>query len=59
MYEETTEYSLKRIGTEEIFPSTFGSEYEANKFRYRYTIDKNNWQIVQRKVRTYEWEELE
>ena len=59
MYEETTEYGLKRIDTGEVKFSNFNSEYEANKFRYRYTIDKNNWQIVQRKVRTYEWEELE
>ena len=59
MYEETTEYSLKHRDTGEVMSSTFDSEYEVNKFRSRYIERQYDWQIVQRKVRTYEWEEIE
>ena len=59
MYEETTEYGLKLINTGEVEFSNFNSEYEANKFRSRYTECKNDWQVVQRKVRRYEWEATE
>ena len=57
-YEETTEYGLKNIYTGEIWSTTFEDEYLANKFRSR-CMSSNGWYIIQRKVRTYEWEELE
>lgn len=57
-YEETTEYGLKNIYTGEIWPNTFEDEYLANKFRSR-CMSSDGWIIIQRKVRTYEWEELE
>ena len=57
-YEETTEYGLKNIYTGEIWPHAFDCEYLANKFRSR-NLTSDGWIIIQRKVRTYEWEELE
>ena len=57
-YEETTEYGLKNIYTGEIWYNTFDSEYLANKFRSR-NMSSDGWIIIQRTVRTYEWEELE
>ena len=59
MYEETIEYGLKHIDTGEVMSSTFNSEYEANKLRSRYIERPRDWLIIQRKVRTYEWEEIE
>lgn len=57
-HEETTEYGLKNIYTGKIWDSTFDCEYLANKFRSR-NLTSDGWYIIQRKVRTYEWEELE
>ena len=57
-YTETTEYGLKNIYTGEIWPNTFDCEYLANKFRSR-NMSSVGWYIIQRKVKTYEWEELE
>ena len=57
-FEETTEYGLKNIHTGEIWPNTFEDEYLANKFRSR-NMSSDGWIIIQRTVRTYEWEELE
>ena len=57
MYEEKTEYALQAVNTKNILPGIYESEYSANKMRSR-SADPNHWQIVQRKVRTYEWEEL-
>ena len=58
MFEQITEYGLKHIDTGEIWSNTFDDEYSANKFRSR-NMSSDGWIIIQRTVRTYEWEELE